>query len=59
MGTQNGSRVAAPALTTREQAVIDEVLKAMRDIDYGSVLVTIHQGEVVGIETARKMRLKS
>ena len=30
---------------------------AIRGIDYGSVLLKIHQGEVVGIETSRKVRL--
>jgi hypothetical protein len=40
----------------------DEVLAAVRDairqIEYGSVLIKIHQGGVVGIETSKKLRLK-
>lgn len=41
-----------------EAAVIAEVRKALRDIEFGSVLIKIHQGEVVGIETSTKRRLK-
>ncbi|MFN2488401.1 MAG: DUF2292 domain-containing protein [Actinomycetota bacterium] len=32
--------------------------QAMRHIEYGSVLIKIHQGDVVGIETATKVRLR-
>ncbi|HEX2234733.1 MAG TPA: DUF2292 domain-containing protein [Actinomycetota bacterium] len=46
----------------REVAHEDEVLAAVRDairqIEYGSVLIKIHQGGVVGIETSKKLRLK-
>lgn len=41
-----------------EKEVLDAVRHALRDIDYGSVLIKIHQGEAVGIETSRKVRLK-
>ena len=34
------------------------VRDALRAIEYGSVLITIHQGEVVGMETSTKVRLK-
>ena len=47
----------APAITERERAVLEEVLQAIRGVQFGSVLITIHQGEVVGIETAVKKRL--
>ena len=49
----------APATTEQERAVIEEVLQAIRGVQFGSVLITIHQGEVVGIETATKKRLSS
>jgi hypothetical protein len=29
----------------------------LRRIDFGSILITIHQGDVVDIETSTKMRL--
>jgi hypothetical protein len=43
---------------SREEA-IRVVRAALEQIEFGSVLVTIHQGEVVGIETSTKVRLKS
>ena len=41
----------------REEAMA-AVREALGRIDYGSILITIHQGEVVGIETSTKVRLK-
>jgi hypothetical protein len=38
--------------------VMAAVRDALRTIQYGSVLIKIHQGEVVGIETSTKVRLK-
>jgi hypothetical protein len=57
------SHPAAPATTSgsgssAEEVVLGAVRSALRDVEYGSVLITIHQGEVVGIETSRKVRLK-
>lgn len=40
-----------------EETVVERVLEALRTIDYGSVLIKIHQGKVVGIETSTKLRL--
>ena len=40
-----------------EETVVRQVLEAIRQIEYGSVLIKIHQGEVVGIETSTKLRL--
>jgi hypothetical protein len=44
--------------TGGEEAAISAVRDALRNIEYGSVLIKIHQGEVVGIETSTKVRLK-
>lgn len=41
-----------------EEVVLAAVQRALRDIEFGSVLIKIHQGEVVGIETSTKVRLK-
>lgn len=41
-----------------EEAALETVRAALRDIEFGSVLIKIHQGEVVGIETSTKVRLK-
>ena len=42
-----------------QEAVLTEIRKALGSIEYGSVLIKIHQGEVVGIETSTKVRLKN
>jgi hypothetical protein len=42
----------------RENEVLETVRKAIRGIEYGSVLIKIHQGDVVGIETSTKLRLR-
>ena len=41
------------------ESALAEVKKALGSIEYGSVLIKIHQGEVVGIETSTKVRLKN
>lgn len=48
----------ATAHLSHEEAVIEEIRAALRGIRFGSVLIKIHDGEVVGIETATKVRLK-
>ena len=59
MATGNTSKVSGqPSAAPDEAEVIAAVRRALRDIEYGSVLIKIHQGEVVGIETSTKMRLK-
>ena len=47
-----------PSDLDSEDVVIQEVKRAIREIEFGSVLLKIHQGEVVGIETSTKVRLK-
>ena len=42
----------------RQEDALRAVAEALRRIQYGSILITIHQGEVVGIETSTKVRLK-
>lgn len=41
-----------------EDVALDEIKRALRTIEFGSVLIKIHQGEVVGIETSTKVRIK-
>ena len=41
-----------------EDAVLAQVREALQKIEYGSVLIKVHQGEVVGIETSTKVRIK-
>ena len=47
-----------PAATTDQAHALEAVRRALREIQYGSVLIKIHQGEVVAIETSTKIRLK-
>jgi hypothetical protein len=50
--------VTGDAREPAHEEALRQVREALRRIEYGSVLITIHQGEVVGIETATKVRLK-
>ena len=52
--TANGSEEP----DTNRAAVLDAVSTALDQIEFGSVLVKIHQGRVVGIETSTKVRLQ-
>ena len=40
------------------EVALAEVARAIDSIRFGSVLVKIHDGEVVGIETSTKVRFK-
>jgi hypothetical protein len=42
-----------------EEAILAEIRAALGVIEYGSILITIHQGKVVGLETTTKRRLPS
>ena len=53
------SAPTGPSRPTNEEEVLRQVMEAVRSIDFGSVLIKIHQGEVVGIETSTKLRLKN
>jgi hypothetical protein len=39
------------------ETAVDELRRALRSIRFGSVLVKIHEGRVVAIETSTKLRL--
>ena len=58
MATENGHAGDAdyPEI---EETVLEQVKDAIGAIEYGSVLIKIHQGEVVGIETSTKVRLRN
>ena len=61
MSTRAGKSTQGNGATAHhdQEAVLSEVRKALGSIEYGSVLIKIHQGEVVGIETSTKVRLKN
>lgn len=45
-------------LTQEEQAVILEVVRLLRRLRYGTVLLVVQDGKVVQIEMAEKIRLR-
>ena len=59
MGNATNGTPAGASRPTDEEEVLRQVMSAIRDIDFGSVLIKIHQGEVVAIETSTKLRLKN
>lgn len=51
------SERAAPALPGTGPEVIDRIAGALRGLRFGSVEITVHEGEVVQIERREKLRL--
>lgn len=45
-------------LSAEEQAVAAQVVKILRRIEYGTVLLVVQDGKVVQIEMAEKFRLR-
>jgi hypothetical protein len=58
-GAASDARPRVLADLDTEEAVIEQVREAIRQIEFGSVLLKIHQGVVVGIETSTKVRLRA
>ena len=50
---------AQPGPPSTEEAVLADVRDALAEIEYGSIVITIHQGKVVGLETSTKRRISS
>ncbi|HYD49614.1 MAG TPA: YezD family protein [Terriglobales bacterium] len=42
----------------RENAAIDSIREALRNLRYGSVTVTVHNGAVVQVERSEKLRVE-
>ena len=57
MAHENGATRSDTADLTPEEAALAQVRAALDQIEFGSILIKIHQGEVVGIETSTKLRL--
>lgn len=53
--SETGSLTLIP--TAHEEAVLAEVLTAMRAVRFGSVQITLQDGHVVQIDTLEKKRL--
>ncbi len=54
-----GTGATVPGAKPIDEVVLTELTRAIGSIEFGSVLVKIHQGEVVGIETSTKIRLQT
>lgn len=48
----------APDADLDHKDAMRAIEEALGRIHYGSILITIHQGEVVGIETSTKLKVK-
>lgn len=53
---ENGA-ASAPRAAAKRDVVLESIERALEGIDYGSILIKVHQGEVVSIETSVKQRL--
>ncbi|MCM8831979.1 MAG: YezD family protein [Candidatus Omnitrophica bacterium] len=43
-------------LTINSENILEEVKKALKDINYGEIIITIHNSKVVQIEKRQKKR---
>lgn len=50
---------ASPHTTDDNTAVLQEIHNALRGLRYGSVEITVHNGQVVQIERKEKFRLQA
>jgi hypothetical protein len=57
---RSASGAVAPdlGLSTEELEVLLRVAELLRTLEFGSVLVVVHEGRVVQIEMAEKIRLR-
>jgi hypothetical protein len=53
----NGASPGRRDYADPDQVVLEEVGRAIRSIEFGSILIKLHEGRVVGIETSTKLRL--
>jgi hypothetical protein len=55
---RSAEREPAPALSTEELDVLLRVAEVLRRVEFGSVLIVVHERKVVQIEMAEKIRLR-
>jgi hypothetical protein len=46
-------------LSQSESRLLHELIEAMRDIRYGSISLTIHEGRLVEVQKTKKIRVSS
>ena len=50
------NEAGAEVLSETERQVISQLLEALRSLRYGSVVLTVHDGQVVEIEKTERIR---
>lgn len=45
-----------PAFTTARNTLEDQILRTVRDVKFGSVEITVHEGRIVQVERREKIR---
>lgn len=43
-------------MSKHEQKKVDHILEALEGLDYGSVIITVHEGVITQIDTTEKTR---
>jgi hypothetical protein len=56
--TNTGNSAAIENLSEQERSLLDEVVRGLRTIRYGSISLTVHDGRVVEIHKTEKIRGK-
>jgi hypothetical protein len=56
-GSNENGAAPTPEAAAKRDVVLESIKRALEGIDYGSILIKVHQGEVVSIETSVKQRL--
>ena len=44
------------SLSEIEQGLLDEIIRALRSIRYGSIVLTVHEGRLVEIQKTERIR---
>lgn len=44
---------------SKEALIISEVSEALKNVQYGSIVITIHDGEITQVDTTEKKRFSS
>jgi hypothetical protein len=56
--TSTGNSATIENLSEQERSLLDEVVRGLRTIRYGSISLTVHGGRVVEIHKTEKIRGK-
>jgi hypothetical protein len=56
--TNTGNSATIENLSEQERSLLDEVVRGLRTIRYGSISLTVHDGRVVEIHKTEKIRGK-